>query len=69
MLVPSSRLSLTRCNEPRRRYADLPADSADATLVALAEEMRAFTVYTLDRRGFSGYRGDGGEPFEIRPSI
>jgi predicted nucleic acid-binding protein len=69
LLVPSSRTSLTRCNELMRKYADVPADFADATLVALAEEMRAFTVYTLDRRGFSAYRGDGGEPFEIRPSI
>lgn len=67
VLVPSSRASLARCKELMRKYADVPADFADATLVALAEEMGAFTVYTLDRRGFSAYRGDGGEAFEIRP--
>jgi predicted nucleic acid-binding protein len=67
VLVPSSRASLTRCKEVMRKYADVPADFADATLVALAEEMRCFSVYTLDRRGFSVYRGDGGESFEIRP--
>jgi predicted nucleic acid-binding protein len=67
VLVPSSRASLTRCKELMREYADVPADLADATLVALADEMRAFTVYTLDRRGFSAYRGDQGESFEIRP--
>jgi predicted nucleic acid-binding protein len=67
VLVPSSRASLTRCKELMRKYADVPADFADATLVALADEMRAFTVYTLDRRGFSVYRGERGEPFEIRP--
>ncbi len=67
VLVPSSRASLTRSKEVVRKYADVPANFADATLVALAEEMRAFTIYTLDRRGFSAYRGDGGESFEIRP--
>ncbi|UCC74654.1 MAG: PIN domain-containing protein [Gemmatimonadota bacterium] len=68
VLVPSSRESLARCKAVMQRYADLPADFADATLVALAEEMRTFVVYTLDRRGFSVYRGEGGEPFEIRPA-
>ena len=67
VLVPASRESLVRCNALMRKYADLPADFADASLVALGEEMGAFTVYTLDRRGFSAYRGAGGEAFEIRP--
>jgi predicted nucleic acid-binding protein len=67
LLVPSSRAALARCKEVMRSYADVPADFADATLVALAEEMRAFTVFTLDRRGFSVYRGEGGESFDIRP--
>ena len=67
VLVPSSRSSLARCKALMRKYADLPADFADATLVALAEEMRTFIIYTLDRRGFSAYRGEGGEGFEIRP--
>ncbi len=67
VLVPPSRASLTRCKDVIRKYADVPADFADATLVALAEEMSAFTIFTLDRRGFSAYRGEGGESFEIRP--
>jgi hypothetical protein len=29
--------------------------------------MQAFTTYSLDRRGFSINRGEGGEAFEIRP--
>ena len=69
VLVPSSRESLTRCKAVMQRYADVPADFADATLVALAEEMSAFAVYTLDRRGFSVFRGEGGEAFEIRPTV
>jgi len=67
VLVPSSRSSLARCKTLMRTYTDLPADFADATLVALAEEMRTFIIYTLDRRGFSAYHGEGGEGFEIRP--
>lgn len=67
VLVPSSRASLTRCKELMRKYADVPTDLADATLVVLADEMRAFKVFTLDRRGFSAYRGEDGESFEIRP--
>lgn len=48
-------------------YGDLPADFADATLVTLAEEAHTYRVLTLDRRGFSVYRGPGGESFEIYP--
>ena len=67
VLVPASRESLVRCKAFMLKYADIPADFADASLVALGEEMGAFTVYTLDRRGFSAYRGAGGEAFEMRP--
>lgn len=67
LLVPSSRSSLARCRRVMQTYADLPADFADATLVALAEETDSWTVYTLDRKDFSVYRGPGGERFEIRP--
>lgn len=38
------------------RYADIPMDFADATLVLLAEQLRVLDVLTLDRRGFSAYR-------------
>ena len=68
VLVPSSRESLARCKAVMQRYANVPADFADATLVALAEEMQLFTIYSLDRRDFSIYRGEGGEAFEIRPA-
>lgn len=67
LLVPSSRSSLARCRRVMQTYADLPADFADSTLVALAEETDSWTVYTLDRQDFSVYRGPGGERFEIRP--
>ena len=38
------------------RYANVPMDFADATLVLLAEALGAHEILTLDRRGFSAYR-------------
>jgi hypothetical protein len=38
------------------RYANVPMDFADATLVLLAEALGAHEIVTLDRRGFSTYR-------------
>jgi len=37
VLVPSTELSLLRCRSLIEKYADLPIDFADATLVVLAE--------------------------------
>jgi hypothetical protein len=42
-------------------------DFADATLVALGEELETDWVFTLDRRGFSAYRLDQQKPFQIIP--
>ena len=42
-------------------------DYADATLVALAEELDSDTVFTLDRRGFSAYRFGRRRPFHLLP--
>ncbi|MFN2564378.1 MAG: type II toxin-antitoxin system VapC family toxin [Gemmatimonadaceae bacterium] len=49
------------------RYAALPMDFADASLVALGEAMRIATVFTTDRRGFSAYRPPRGERFTLLP--
>ena len=38
------------------KYADLPMDYADATLVVLAERLGARQVFTLDRKDFAVYR-------------
>ena len=38
------------------KYADLPMDYADATLVALAERLEVRRVFTLDRKDFTVYR-------------
>jgi len=42
-------------------------DFADATLVALGEELGTDRVFTLDRRGFSVYHLQGKRPFRIIP--
>ena len=38
------------------RYAELPCDYADATLLALAESSRVSVIATVDQRDFSVYR-------------
>jgi len=57
-----------QCVHLLRRYADVPMDYADATLVALADRLRITRVFTLDRRGFRSYRGARGVPFELLPT-
>ncbi len=67
VLVPCSRTSFVRAKAILARYADLSADYADVTLVALADEMNTYDIFTLDRRDFTVYRGEGGEHFRIVP--
>ncbi len=63
LLVPSSRASLKRVAALMEKYQDVPMDFADATLVALAEDLDIPHVFTLDRRGFSSFRLKGHKPF------
>lgn len=49
------------------KYASVPMDYADATLVAVAEALSIRTVFTLDRRGFRTYRIGGAGRFTILP--
>ncbi len=67
-LVPQSRESLARCKELMTRYHDVPMDFADATLVALAEDLGTKRVFTLDRRGFGVYRLGRRERFTVIPA-
>ena len=53
-----------RMVELMRRYADLPMDMADASLVVLAESLGHGRILTVDRRDFSIYRWNSQEPFE-----
>ena len=50
-----------------RRYADLPMDFADATLVQVAKRYSIHRIFTLDRRDFAVYRLNRGKAFTIIP--
>jgi predicted nucleic acid-binding protein len=47
-----------------RRYADLPMDLADASLVLLAEELGYGRILTTDQRDFRAYRWKARRPFD-----
>jgi len=66
-LVPQSPASLERAAALMAKYADVPMDFADATLVVLAEETGINEILTLDVRGFGIYRIRGKKAFTIRP--
>ncbi|HET9211978.1 MAG TPA: PIN domain-containing protein [Thermoanaerobaculia bacterium] len=68
-LVPASLSTLRRCRVLVERYADLPMDYADATLVILAEDLRTDLVFTTDRRDFEVYRFGRNRPFQVLPSL
>jgi uncharacterized protein len=53
-----------RAIELMRRYADLPMDFADASLVVLAEHLGHGRILTVDRRDFNVYRWNNQNPFE-----
>lgn len=67
ILVPQSSESLSRRVALMQKYSDLPMDFADATLVALAEEIGTEEIFTLDKRGFLAYRLKGKKAFKIYP--
>jgi hypothetical protein len=48
-----------------RKYANVPMDFADATLVWIAESSGTDTILTLDRRGFSSYRFGKNRRFKL----
>jgi predicted nucleic acid-binding protein len=62
-----SRHATDRSSALMSKYADLPMDLADATLVALAEERGLGQVFTLDD-DFRVYRIHGRLSFEIVPA-
>lgn len=67
VLIPASNASLRRARALIEQYRDLPMDFADATLVALAEDIGTNLVFTTDQRDFSIYRISGRQEFTILP--
>jgi uncharacterized protein len=47
-----------------KRYADLPMDLADASLVLLAESLEHGRILTTDERDFHAYRWKSRRPFQ-----
>lgn len=66
-LVSLSPTLLKRSSVLMAKYADLPMDFADATLVALAEERGITNIFTLDRKDFSVYRTGSRKGFTVFP--
>ena len=48
-----------------KKYANVPMDFADATLLLLGEAQKVEEILTLDRRGFTVFRTLRGKPLRI----
>lgn len=65
-IVPSSVGSLETALGLMKKYADLPMDYADATIVSLAMDIGVYDIVTFDKKDFSTYRVKK-KPFHISP--
>ncbi len=66
-IVPLSLESLKTAKGLMRKYANVPMDYADATLVCLAEDLSIVHMVTLDRKHFSIYRMPSKKSFLLLP--
>ena len=57
-----------RCRQLMEKYADLPMDLADGTLVVLAESKKIKKVFTLDHKDFHIYKPALIKSFTLLPS-
>lgn len=57
-----------RCRQIMEKYADLPMDLADGTLVVLAESKKVKKVFTLDHKDFQIYKPSHTKHFLLLPS-
>ena len=57
-----------RCRQVMEKYADLPMDLADGTLVVLAESKKVKKVFTLDHKDFQIYKPSHTKHFLLLPS-
>ena len=65
-LVPLDESLQSRTRTLMSKYRDTPMDLADASLVAVAEELDVRRIFTLDR-DFQIYRWKGKRKFEVVP--
>ena len=66
-IVPSSRESLKKTKNLMKKYADLPMDFADATIVCLATETSIKNIVTFDKKDFTIYKLPKKKSFTIMP--
>ncbi len=66
-IIPTDLDSTRQAKALMEKYADLPMDYADATLVTLAENAAISKIVTLDRKDFSVYRLLDRNAFQILP--
>jgi predicted nucleic acid-binding protein len=66
-IVPSSAGSLKKTKNLMKKYADLPMDFADATIVCLAAEAGMQNIVTFDRKDFAIYKLPRKKSFTIIP--
>lgn len=57
-----------RCRQLMKKYADLPMDLADGTLVVLAESKKVKKIFTLDHKNFRIYKPAFTKTFTLLPA-
>jgi predicted nucleic acid-binding protein len=62
-----SREDFARMAELVKQYADFPLGGTDASVIALAERLRASIILTLDRRHFAAVAPRHCEAFQLLP--
>ena len=66
-IVPSSTDSFKKTKNLMKKYADLPMDFADATIVCLATETGMQNIATFDKKDFTIYKLPKKKSFTILP--
>ena len=66
-IVPSNIESLKKTKSLMKKYADLPMDFADATIVSLATDTGIQHIVTFDKKDFSIYKLPKKKSFTIAP--
>ncbi len=56
-----------RCRQLMEKYADLPMDLADGTLVVIAESKKVNKIFTLDHKDFQIYKPARIKSFTLLP--
>jgi predicted nucleic acid-binding protein len=66
-IVPPSIESLKKAKNLMKKYADLPMDYADASIVCLAMETGVQDIVTFDKKDFAIYKLSKKKGFKVMP--